>query len=101
MNDIELELCSIAYKPFDIVSDKDGNVGYIREVDINDYQWMIQYAVCWLTGNNKQVAWFSRRELTKHSNLFVKMAQSSCNNAGRNEKYVPILLGNTSEEEGE
>ena len=58
------------FKPYDIVTDKSGNVGFIQEVGIIDTQpdpyWQISYCVNWLVGNETKVAWFRHEELTKH-----------------------------------
>ena len=70
-----------AYKPYDIVTDKNGNVGFIQEVDINDCQpetHQISYSVEWIVGQGEKTAWYNHEELTKHCNIFVKIAECSC-----------------------
>lgn len=85
-----------AHKPFDLVTDKDGNVGLIRETSINDCQptpeHQLKYSVEWLVGDATKVAWFDHDELTAHCNLFVKIAQMSCHPHGNNKKYVHTLF---------
>lgn len=86
-----------AYKPFDIVSDNDGNIGFIQEVSVNKCQPnpidQISYAVKWLAGDNIKHAWFDHKELKKHCNLFVKIAECACHPMGDNKEYVNRLLG--------
>ena len=85
-----------AHKPFDIVSNDKGSVGFIQEVSINSGQLneeKFSYAVCWLTGDERKTAWFDHDELNSHCNLFVKMAQKTCHPAGNNSKHVKSLLG--------
>lgn len=86
-----------AYKPYDIVSDSNDNVGFIQEVNINSGQktpeYQLSYAVNWLTGNNTQHAWFKHDQLTKHCNLFVKIAESSVHPMGNGEANVKALMG--------
>jgi len=88
-----------AYKPYDVVTDKDGCVGVIKEVDVNDCQTtpehQISYAVMWLVGDNWKGAWFCHEELTLHCNLFVKIAQMSCGPSGNSHK-VQSLFNNIS-----
>lgn len=85
-----------AYKPYDIVSDQNGNVGFIQEVSINSGQvtpeCQLSYAVNWLYGNNSKHAWFSHKELTVHCNLFVKIAEISTHPMGHNACDVKRLL---------
>jgi hypothetical protein len=85
-----------AFKPYDVVTNSNGDVGFIQEVSVNDCQpepYQISYAVNWLVGKAKH-AWFDHNELTKHSNLFVKIAESSCHPSGRNENHVKRLFEN-------
>jgi hypothetical protein len=90
----------IAYKPFDIVDDKHGNVGFIQEVSINDRekntQCQISYVVIWLYGKglkNLKHAWWEHGELKRHCNLFVKIAKAACHPFNHNDIYVSRLLG--------
>ncbi len=83
-----------SYKPYDIVTDKSGNVGFIQEVNINECQpepCQISYSVEWLIGNSHN-AWYSRSELEKHCNIFVKIAECSCHPFGNNKKEVKKLM---------
>jgi len=86
MYEIPEEKLRNAYKPYDIVTDSDGNVGFISKVSMNTGQppesEQISYAVGWLTGNVNKVAWFYRSQLTKHCNMFVKIAMESCHSYG-------------------
>jgi hypothetical protein len=96
MNKVLNETLEKAYRPYDIVSDNKGNVGFIKEVNVNDCQPeaenQINYAVEWLTGDNKKVAWFEHNELIKHCNLFVKIAEASCHPMGHSERWVEKAL---------
>jgi hypothetical protein len=85
-----------SFKPYDIVTDKDNNVGFIREVSINECQpepHQITYAVEWLVGNARKTAWYHHSDLIKHCNLFVKIAECSCHPFGQNEEKVSKLMG--------
>lgn len=81
MYEISEETLKNCYKPYDIVTDKNGNVGFIQEVSFNTCQpeeYQKPYAVNWITGDNTKHAWFDHSELKYHCNLFVKIAESSC-----------------------
>jgi hypothetical protein len=84
-----------AYKPFDVVTNKKGDVGFIQEVSINRCQPSINsqlsYAVNWFMGNDKH-AWFDHDELTVLCNLFVKIAESTCHPMDNNKKHVSQLI---------
>lgn len=85
-----------AYKPYDIVTDENGNVGFIQEVSINPHQsepYQVQYAVKWLIGSPTRTAWYRHSELTRHCNLFVKIAECSCHPFGNSERWVSMLMG--------
>lgn len=94
MYKIEEETYKWAYKPLDIVSDKDGNVGMIREVSVNSCQedpnWQISYAISWLTGSVNKVAWFDHKELTQHCNIMIKLAE--CAAGHHNDRQVKTLF---------
>lgn len=79
MYEVTDETYSRAYKPLDIVSDKHGNVGMIRETNVNtcqtSFESQISYAICWLTGDITKVAWFKHSELTQHCNIMIKLAE--------------------------
>jgi len=85
-----------AYKPYDIITDKKGNVGFIQEVNVNTCQespdWQIQYAVDWMVGDNDTHAWFDHNELTKHGNIFIKIAENSCHPSGDSKRWVQELM---------
>jgi len=88
---------SRAYKPFDVVTNQDGRVGFIVEVNVSSTQTteneMISYSVTWLTGGGRS-SWYTRDELTVHCNLFAKIAEAACHNMGDNHMYAEkILLG--------
>lgn len=84
------------YKPFDIVSDKDGNVGYINEVSVNTNQpdLYVQYSIRWLVGNQTKCSWWNYNELESHCNLFVEFAKNQCHPFGNNAKYVEKIFNN-------
>lgn len=96
MNKITDETLINAYKPYDIVTDEKGNVGFIQEVNLNECQdepkHQISYAVEWIVGKGNKHAWFKHEELTKHCNLFVKIAQASCHPFGGNEHKTKELM---------
>ena len=93
MHSVSNETLKNAFKPFDVVSDSDGNVGFIHQVNVNDSQpepiRQITYSVKWLTGENNKVAWYTSDDLTKHCNLFVKIAELG---ASTHEKHVGLLM---------
>lgn len=84
------------YRPYDIISDKSGNVGFIQEVDINEnqneFKHQVSYCVIWLVGEGVKNAWYNHSELTKHCNLFVEIAKASCHPFGNNEFHVNDLF---------
>lgn len=94
MYKIKEETYKWAYKPLDIVSDKDGNVGMIREVNVNycqeDPNWQISYAISWLTGNLNKVAWFHHDDLKQHCNIMIKLAE--CAAGHQSESHVKTLF---------
>jgi hypothetical protein len=95
MYEISETTLKMAYKPYDIVTDKNGNVGFIQETGINDFQpepHQISYSVKWIVGEGEKTAWYSHSELKKHCNLFVKIAQCSCNSFGNNNSKVESLM---------
>lgn len=84
-----------AYKPYDIVTDKNGNVGFIQETSVNDCQpegHQITYSVEWIVGKGEKSAWYHHSELTKHCNMFVKIAECSCHPFGNNGTNVEKLM---------
>lgn len=96
MRIISKETLKKALKPFAIVSDPNGNVGFIQEVSVNDCQSgfknQIKYTVNWLTGDNKKHAWFTHSELQFHCNLFIRVAECSCHQSGGNAAHVKNFL---------
>jgi hypothetical protein len=99
MHNIE-EAIKKSYKPYDIVSDKNGSVGFIQEVSVNDGrsnpQDQLSYAVKWFYGNNIKHAWFYHEELEKHGNIFEEIALASLHPFGTGKKYTKIILGLTN-----
>lgn len=96
MYKVEKDTLKHAYKPFDIVSDVTGSVGFIKEVNVNTCQStpsaQISYSICWLYGPETKVAWFNHKELTKHCNLFFKIAESTVNNHSSAGRWVEKLF---------
>lgn len=84
-----------AYKPFDIVTNKEGAVGFIQEVSVNDCQeepqHQISYSVEWLVGDD-YTAWWKHHDLTLHCNLFIKIAECACHPSGSNAYAVQNLF---------
>ena len=79
------------FKPFDIVSTKNGDVGFIIEVSIT--QEIAMYSIKWIVGKENKVAWWENKELDCHGNLFVAIAEVTCHPLGHNSKNVKKLLG--------
>jgi hypothetical protein len=98
MYEVTNETLIKAYKPYDVVTDNDGNVGFIQEVSVNSCQEgfknQISYAINWLVSNNNKIAWFNHNELKVHCNMFIKIAESSCHPSGRNKEWVTSLFEN-------
>ncbi len=80
------------FKPFDIVSDEDGNVAFVKEIDVT--QGLYQYSLTWITGGRTKVAWFDCKELTLHCNLFERIAESSCSQSSTERMVSERLWGN-------
>lgn len=77
-----------SYKPYDVVSDKNNNVGFINEVNPH-----FEYSVTWLVGGKYcKTAWYNSSELIVHCNLFVKIAQESCHPMGTSAELVNKLM---------
>ena len=74
---ISEETINEAHKPFDVVTNKKGDVGYIKEVNLNDCQteirWQRSYHVKWLVGDEFKVAWFEHEELEVYFNLLISI----------------------------
>ncbi len=86
---------SRCYQPFDVVSDKDGNVGYICEVNVNECQpemYQLSYAIKWLVGDNDKYAWFDHEELLVHSNIMQSIAKQMCSFSGKNTKWIDMMF---------
>lgn len=108
MPEVSDETIRLAYKPFDVVSDEKGNVGFIQEVSVNhcqpDPKNQIQYCVHWMRwiiGTNIKSAWFDHGELTRHCNLFAEIAKCVCHPHGGNSEYVDRLMKWSSGGKGE
>lgn len=97
---IEQETLIKAHKPYDVVSDTSGNVGFICEVNVNTCQEgfdaQISYAVEWLVGEGDKHAWYTHNELTYHDNLLIRIAEISCHPSGRSKKWVRPLMNNNT-----
>ena len=86
---------TVIYKPYDVVTDKQGNVGFINEVNVNTSDkesTRMSYAVTWIVGKSGMSSWHTYSELKVHCNLFVKIAECSCHPFGRNVIHVQKLL---------
>ena len=97
MSEIVQESFQKAYKPFDIVTNKEGAVGFIQEVNVNDcqgcFEHQINYSVNWLVGHDKS-AWFYHSELKLHCNLFVEISKCCCHPFSNNRENVQELFNN-------
>ena len=95
MYEISEETLKQAYKPYDIVTDKNGNVGFIKETNMNNCQpepHQVSYSIEWMVGCGEKSAWYNQSELTKHCNIFVKIAKCSCHPFGTNGHKVEKLM---------
>lgn len=96
MSEVKTSTLEWAYKPFDIVTNNEGDVGFIQEVGVNccqdEPEHQISYAVVWIVGHEAKHAWFDHSELTYHCNMFIKIAESACHPMGRNEYSVQALF---------
>lgn len=85
---------SVCYKPFDIVKDKNGNLGMILDSSINNGQdilkHQISYSVDWFDCNNHR-SWWDHQDLTYVNNIFLMMALNNTNNY--KEDTIKILFG--------
>ena len=89
-----------SYKPFDIVTNKNNDVGIITEVSCNPCQpedAQISYSVRWIVGEEAKSAWFDQEELTFHCNLFVVIAEETCHPMGGNDIFVKRFFDNTQQ----
>ena len=94
MEEVTEKTLKEAYKPFDLITDKDRNVGIITEVNVNRCQpepYQISYSVEWLIGSSK-TAWWEHKDLKKHCNIFVKIAECTCYPFGQNQGDVKKLM---------
>lgn len=95
MSKVKKETLDKSYKPYDIVTDKNGNVGFIQEVSVNEsqdnFESQISYSIEWLVGSSYN-AWHNHDSLKRHCNLFVMIAKASCHPFGNNEKKVVDLF---------
>lgn len=87
-----------AYKPYDIVTDDVGNVGFIKETSLNEAQTefnhQVTYSVEWLvvkTGHPKN-AWWQHEDLRCHTNMFKEIAKVSCHDMGYSSHSVDKLF---------
>lgn len=97
---IQKDTLKNAYKPYDIVTYKKHNVGFICEVSVNicqtEARHQISYAIKWLTGNISKGAWFHHEELEYKGNLFIAISECSCHPSGNNSDWVKDLFRNFS-----
>ena len=98
MYKVTKETLKKAYKPYDVVTNENGDVGIIQEVSVNSCQesfdWQISYAVNWIIGNESKHAWFHHKELIRHSNIFEEIAKMSCHASGNSENSIEDLFNN-------
>lgn len=96
MNEVTQETLIKAFKPYDIITDKNGNVGIITEVNVNECQEgfdnQISYSVEWLVGIGDKNAWYIHEELKSHCNMLIKIAEFSCHPFGCNKSKVKSLF---------
>ena len=91
MSEISEETIRKCYKPYDVVTNKDNDVGYIQEVNLNDCQDgfdnQVSYSVNWLVGHSYN-AWWKHNDLTKHGNIFEEIARNSCHPFGGGKRSI-------------
>jgi hypothetical protein len=87
-----------ALRPFDVVQNKEGSVGYICEVQLNSCQVgfddQVSYAVNWLVtapGDNKH-AWWDHDDLYPKGNLMESIATQMCHPFGQSRENVGRLF---------
>lgn len=93
---IKTDTIKDAHKPYDIVTDSKGNVGYIQEVSLNDCQpckeHQVSYAVNWIVGKGDKHAWYDGEQLEVHGNMFKEIAKCSCHPMGHSASDVDNLF---------
>ena len=96
MNEVTKETLEKAYKPYDVVTNKNGDVGFIQETSVNDCQKgfnsQINYSITWIVGTETRSAWWGHHELKRHTNIFIEIAKCSCHPFGNNEAWVEKLM---------
>ena len=79
MEKISENIINERYKLYDIVSDENKNIGFIKASDIaylpNDTQ--VVYSIEWLVINGDKSDRYYHNELTKHCNIFTKITACS------------------------
>lgn len=98
---ISKETLQKAYKPFDIVTTKNGDVGFISETSVNEnqdsFEHQICYSVTWLVGNENKAAWYRHDELKRHCNFFIKIADALYDSLSPNRSWIKRLFNNYDE----
>ena len=98
MYEIHENVYKKCFTPFDVITDNEGNVGYISEININTSQdeerWQLSYAVTWLvqvSDHPAKNAWWEHEELKKHSNIMESMAGDMAHPFGTGRKSLGLL----------
>jgi len=81
MSKATIEELHRAYKPYDIVKNKDGKYGIIIEVSVNESQeppHKIKYSIKWIGEGSS--AWWIHNDLIYIDNVFTIIAEASCHN---------------------
>lgn len=99
MYEISEEALRDSLKPFDVVSTREGGVGFISETSLNrgqpSHKRQVSYAVTWMIQPvHHKVAWWLTEDLTYHCNLMVLISQNMCNQFGSGGRDVPLLFNN-------
>lgn len=79
------------YRPFDIVTDNEGNVGMIIETS-NNHNDGPKYSIEWLVGKGDYNAWWKHSDLTLHSNVMIIIAKEMAHPMGNNGENVEELF---------
>jgi hypothetical protein len=91
-------------KPFDIVKTQKGEIAFIKEVSLNSCQKLhyeqVSYSLKFITKNNvnEKTAWYKNHELELLGNLFIKIAEITCNKTESDN--VELLFNNIQSSRG-
>lgn len=102
MYEVRRETLENALKPFDLVRVKNGDIAFIREVNVNGCQitpeHQISYSLKFLCDDAKtaKVAWYTNDELELLGNLLIRIAEVAASNS----RHVETLFNNMQSDRG-